>query len=104
MKVTFREVSSNKKDNINSFQSPFGFTPNKKKNKNKSICVIHNNESSLKKNESKPIIMSSKNISSPIKRNYTSNGKCEKINSKKKKNEIKVNLILYNFFHYLILG
>ena len=65
MKVTFSEVSSNKKDNINSFQTPFGFTPNKKNNKKVSF---YHNDSSLNKNQSKPIIMNTKNISSPIKK------------------------------------
>ena len=87
MKVTFSEVSSNKKDNINSFQTPFGFTPNKKNNKKVSF---YHNDSSLNKNQSKPIIMNTKNISSPIKKSHTFNEKTNKLNSKKKKNEKKV--------------
>ena len=98
MKVTFSEVSSNKKDNINSFQTPFGYTPNKKNNKNVSF---YHNDSSLTKKQSKPIILNSKNISSPIKKTHTFNEKT-KLNSKKKKNETKVKIYFFLYFFFNI--
>lgn len=100
MKVTFSEVSSNKKDNINSFQTPFGFTPNKKNNKNVSF---YHHDSSLIKNQSKPIIMNTNNISSPIKKTRTFNEKT-KLNSKKKKNETKVKIYYFIFFLFIKIG
>jgi hypothetical protein len=88
MSVRFKE--SNKNDNINFFQTPFGFTPNKKNNKKNSIYSNFKQESSLTKNQSKPIIIDSNNISSSIKKTFTFNENSSKINSKKIRKEIKV--------------
>ena len=69
---------------------------------NKNVSFYHH-DSSLIKNQSKPIIMNTNNISSPIKKTRTFNEKT-KLNSKKKKNETKVKIYYFIFFLFIKIG